>query len=132
LTTGTRDRELRNNCIVSFSCYFQFNYKIILFISSQNGPFYTKQTFLKNPSSICILIRRRYLTPRYFSSGHLGKSHMHFTYKVFINRKVVMNPSFDHLSVQINLLFRYPRRFSLIILSKISFGLSHLNLDQRK
>ena len=50
------------------------------------------------------------------------------TYCTFINWKVVLNPSFDHLYVQINLLSSHSKWFSPIILSKISRGLSHLDL----
>ena len=47
--------------------------------------------------------------------------------KAFINPKVVMNPSFDHLSEQINLLSSHPMRFIYIKKNM----LCHFDLDQR-
>jgi len=47
------------------------------------------------------------------------------------NQKVVMNTSFDHLCVQINLLSSQPRQFSPIILYTISRMSSHLGLNQQ-
>jgi hypothetical protein len=48
--------KLWKNCTISFSYYFQYNYMIFWYISSQNDHFYTKQLSLKNPSSLCIFM----------------------------------------------------------------------------
>ena len=68
-----------------------------------NASLYTKQSLKKSIFDLYIYTRR-YLTSWDFIWGH-GKSHLYFNYKAFINRKVVMNSSFNHLSVPINLLF---------------------------